>query len=131
LRTLKEIDLPGKKIALLGDMLELGRYTSGEHKKIGELVRSLGIDILICVGLRAETIASKAVEAGMKEDAVHIFRKSYEAVHLIEDLISENDVVLVKGSQGIRMEKIVEAIMKNPDQKAELLVRQEKEWQAR
>ena len=89
------------------------------------------IDILVAVGLRAETIAEKAIEAGMIKENVYVFRKSYEALHLVEELISENDVVLVKGSQGIRMEKIVEAIMKNPEQKAELLVRQEKEWQVR
>jgi UDP-N-acetylmuramoyl-tripeptide--D-alanyl-D-alanine ligase len=131
LRTLKEIDLAGKKIAVLGDMLELGRYTSGEHKKIGELVQSLGIDILITVGLRSETIAEKAIEAGMKKEKVFVFRKSEEAIDLVIDLISEKDLILVKGSQGIRMEKIVAAIMKNPEEKENLLVRQEKEWQAR
>lgn len=131
LHILKEIETKGKKIAVLGDMLELGKYTTPEHKKVGELVHDLKIDILVAVGLRAETIAEKAIEAGMSKESVYVFRKSYEALHLVEELISENDVVLVKGSQGIRMEKIVEAIMKNPDKKAKLLVRQEKEWQVR
>jgi len=131
LHILKEIETTGKRIAVLGDMLELGKYTTPEHKKVGELVRDLKIDILVAVGLRAESIAEKAIEVGMNKSHVHVFRKSYEALHLVEELISENDVVLVKGSQGIRMEKIVEAIMKNSDQKSELLVRQEKEWQAR
>jgi UDP-N-acetylmuramoyl-tripeptide--D-alanyl-D-alanine ligase len=131
LHILKEIETTGKKIAVLGDMLELGKYTASEHKKVGELVYDLKIDILVAVGLRSEAIAEKAIEVGMKKDNVYVFRKSYEALHLVEELISENDVVLVKGSQSIRMEKIVEAVMKNPDQKAELLVRQEKEWQER
>jgi len=131
LHILKEIETTGKKIAVLGDMLELGKYTASEHKKVGELVHDLKIDILVAVGLRAEAIAEKAIESGMKKENVYVFRKSYEALHLVEELISENDVVLVKGSQSIRMEKIVEAIMKNPEQKSELLVRQEKEWQAR
>ena len=131
LNILKEIETSGKKIAVLGDMLELGKYTTPEHKKVGELVHDLKIDILVVVGLRVESIVEKALELGMNKDSVHFFRKSYEALHLVEELISENDVVLVKGSQGIRMEKIVEAIMKNPNQKAELLVRQEKEWQVR
>jgi UDP-N-acetylmuramoyl-tripeptide--D-alanyl-D-alanine ligase len=131
LHILKEIETTGKKFAVLGDMLELGKYTTPEHKKVGELVHNLKIDILVAVGLRAESIAEKAIEVGMNKNNVHVFRKSYEALHLVEELISENDVVLVKGSQGIRMEKIVAAIMKNPEQKSELLVRQEKEWQAR
>jgi UDP-N-acetylmuramoyl-tripeptide--D-alanyl-D-alanine ligase len=131
LRTLKEIDLAGKKIAVLGDMLELGRYTSGEHKKIGELVQSLGIDILITVGLRAETIAEKAIEAGMKKEKVFIFRKSEEAIDLIKDMLLEKDLILVKGSQGIRMEKIVVEIMKDKEKKGELLVRQSAEWQGK
>ncbi len=131
LAVLKNLKTKGQKIAVLGDMLELGKYTTPEHKKIGELVYDFKIDILVAVGLRAETIAEKAIESGMDKNKVHVFRKSYEALHLVEELISENDAVLVKGSQGIRMEKIVEAIMKNPDQKEELLVRQEKEWQAK
>lgn len=131
LHILKDIETSGKKIAVLGDMLELGKYTTSEHKKVGELVYNLKIDILVAVGLRAESIAERAIEVGMKKNHVYIFRKSYEALHLVEELISENDIVLVKGSQGIRMEKIVEAVMKNPEQKKEFLVRQEKEWLGR
>jgi UDP-N-acetylmuramoyl-tripeptide--D-alanyl-D-alanine ligase len=131
LHILKDIETTGKKIAVLGDMLELGKYSTSEHKKIGELIYNLKIDILVTVGLRSESVAEKAAELGMNKNNVYIFSKSYEALHLVEELISENDVVLVKGSQGIRMEKIVSAIMKNPEQKKHLLVRQEKEWQLR
>jgi UDP-N-acetylmuramoyl-tripeptide--D-alanyl-D-alanine ligase len=131
LNILKEIETPGKRIAVLGDMLELGRYTASEHKKVGELVCDLKIDILIAVGLRAETIAEKALELGMNKEKVFMFRKSEETIELVKNLISANDIVLVKGSQGIRMEKIVVAIMKNPEQRTELLARQEKEWVGR
>ena len=57
--------------------------------------------------------------------------KALEALNDIEDKISEGDIVYIKGSQGARMERIVEKLMQNPEQKEQLLVRQEEEWQHR
>jgi len=113
-----------RKIAVLGDMLELGEHTIPAHQNIGALADSCA-DILVCVGLRARVIAetSKIVQ-----DRIFTFDTSDDAKFKIRDLIREGDVILVKGSQGVRMEKIVAEIMAEPLRKKELLIRQSKRW---
>ena len=130
LRTLRQIKTSGKKIAILGDMLELGKYSIREHEKAGQEARA-SCDILITVGIRARDIAMGALDSGMDEKNIFQFDTSQEASKPAEDILKEGDVLLVKGSQGIRMEKIVEEIMAEPEDKERLLVRQEKEWSKR
>ena len=118
-------DSPGsRKIAVLGDMLELGEYTISAHRDIGTLTTSCA-DILVCVGSRAKFIAETSK---MSQDKIFIFDTSDDAKFKIRDLIRERDVILVKGSQGMRMEKIVAEIIAEPQRKKELLVRQSKRW---
>lgn len=130
LSTLKNIQISGRKIAILGDMLELGIYSTDEHKKIGELVAQT-CDFLITSGVRARFIAEGALNAGLPENNIFQFEDSVSAGKHAEILIKEGDVVLIKGSQGVRMEKTVEEIMAEPDKAFELLVRQEEEWKRR
>ncbi|MCR4311091.1 MAG: Mur ligase family protein [Candidatus Taylorbacteria bacterium] len=130
LRTLKDIHISGKKIAVLGDMLELGRFSSQEHRKVGARAKD-ACDILVTVGVRARDIAEGALENMMDEKNVFQFDSNKEAKKFVQELLKEGDCVLVKGSQGVRMEKIVEEIMAHPELKEELLVRQEKEWKVR
>ena len=113
-----------RKIAVLGDMLELGEYTTLTHRDIGALADSC-VDILVCVGSRAKFIAEASK---MAKDRIFTFDASDDAKFKIRSLIRERDVVLVKGSQGMRMEKIVAEIMAEPQRKKELLVRQSKRW---
>lgn len=120
----------GRKIAVLGDMLELGKYSIDEHKKAGAEAKK-SCDILVTVGVRARNIAEGALNNGMDEKNIFQFDTSDESAKPVENLLSEGDIVLVKGSQGVRMEKIVEEIMAHPENKASLLVRQEPEWQNR
>ncbi len=123
--TLKQ--LPGKrKIAVLGDMLELGKYTARAHQEIGNLIGG-DIDILITVGLRAKFIADSAGK-GMSKENIYSFPTSDLAKIKVQELIEEGDLILIKGSQGVRMEKIVEEIMAEPENKKKLLVRQGKKW---
>src|SRR3989344_5629094 len=125
LDTLKS--LPAKrKIAVLGDMLELGKYTIQAHQAVGDLAGSF-VDLLICVGSKAKFIADSA-ENQMPKENIFIFEESDMAKNKIQELVKEGDLILVKGSQGVRMEKIVEEIMAEPDKKKELLVRQSKKW---
>lgn len=135
LETLKEIKAYGKKIAVLGDMLELGKYSTEEHKKIGALAASF-CDLLVTVGIRARGIADGALDAKMNEENIYQFDASREAGKYLEKLLNDGDIVLVKGSQGsggnsIRMERAVEEIMAEPERKRELLVRQDAEWEKR
>ncbi len=115
-----------RKIAVLGDMLELGRYTIEAHEQAGNFLKN-DFDILVTVGSRAKFIAESA-ENQMPAENIHKFETSDEAKLKVKQLIREGDLVLVKGSQGMRMEKIVEEIMAEPQKKKELLVRQSKKW---
>jgi UDP-N-acetylmuramyl pentapeptide synthase len=135
LDTLHGLQVYGRKIAVLGDMLELGKYSTEEHKKIGNIAGSF-CSILVTVGMRARYIAEGAQIAGMSEKNIYQFENSREAGKFLEALLEEGDVVLIKGSQGsgahsIRMERAVEEIMAEPEKKGELLVRQEEEWEKR
>ena len=130
LRTIGSIKIPGKKIVVLGDMLELGRYSTEEHKKAGEAVVGIG-QILVTVGMRSRYMAEGALNMGMEEKNIFQFEDARTAGKLVESLLKPGDLVFVKGSQSIRMERIVEEIMAEPEKKEELLVRQDAEWQAR
>jgi len=130
LATFREIKTEGKKIAIFGDMLELGRYTVSEHKKIGVLAGQT-CDLLLVVGLRAKSITEGALLGGISEKNIIEFVDSRQAGKYLESVLGENDIVLIKGSQSMRMERAVEEIMAHPEKKDELLVRQEPEWLAR
>jgi len=127
-KVLSKIETDGQKFAVLGDMLELGTYTEEGHAKIGEAVAKGNIDVLITVGQRARTIANSAREFGMAEDRVFEFSDTDRAGRFVQERLEENDFVLAKGSQGMRMEKIVKEIMADPLKAEELLVRQDGVW---
>ncbi len=127
LNTLKEVKNKGRKIAVLGDMLELGKHTEESHKNIGKIA-SIKTDILCVVGPRAQSIKDGAFEAGMPSENIFEFSNSYLAGEFLKTFVASGDMILVKGSQGVRMERTVEAILKDQKNKAKLLVRQDKEW---
>ncbi len=130
LNTLEKIETSGRKIAMLGDMLELGNFSPEEHKKAGEKAGSI-VDRLFTVGVRARAIAEGALNAGLSEKKVFQFEDSRVAGKELETQIKKGDVILLKGSQGIRMERAVEEILLHPEDKEKLLVRQDPEWQDR
>lgn len=130
LELLKSIDGVKRKIAVLGDMMELGKYSVDAHKDLGRGVAKIA-NILIAVGIRARDIANGAILEGMSKENIFQYDTSLEASDPIETMIQEGDIILVKGSQSMRMEKIVESIMADPENKDNLLVRQDDEWQIR
>lgn len=120
-------NLPAKrKILVLGDMLELGKYSIIAHQRTGNLAGTF-TDWLITVGAQAKFIAEAAGNQ-MSKNRILTFDTSDEAKLAVQELLNEGDLILVKGSQGMRMEKIVEEIMAEPERKKELLVRQSKKW---
>ncbi|KKS24891.1 MAG: hypothetical protein A2736_01340 [Candidatus Yanofskybacteria bacterium RIFCSPHIGHO2_01_FULL_41_27] len=126
LDTLKALPRSGRKIAVLGDMLELGKYSIDAHREAGNLAGNF-VDLLICVGAKAKFIADSAGNQ-MPKEHIFSFDTSDEAKTKIVETTKENDLILIKGSQGMRMEKIVEEIMAEPERKKELLVRQSGKW---
>ncbi len=119
----------GRRVVILGDMLELGRYSIHEHERIGMLAAK-GADLFITVGIRARAMRDAALAAGFPGDGSYSFDTSREAAEAVPALIEEKDMILVKGSQSIRMERIVEALLDDPADHLKL-VRQEKEWKRR
>lgn len=132
LRTLGEIKTkrPGRRVAVLGDMLELGRRSVEEHRKAG--VEAAGVcDLLMTVGFRARDIAQGALDSGLADGNILQYEDSGKAGEEIKNMIGEGDCVLVKGSQSVRMERVVEELLLEPEHAADLLVRQDAEWKRR
>ncbi|MEN9613843.1 MAG: hypothetical protein RLZZ347_150 [Candidatus Parcubacteria bacterium] len=130
LSTLAGIKTQGKRIAVLGDMLELGKHSVDAHKKVGVEVAPFA-DLFVCVGERMKDALESALNAGLYENKALQFDTAVEAGKYLKNLIQSGDVILVKGSQGMRMERIVFELMAKPEQASEFLVRQEEEWSKR
>ena len=106
-------DLPAeRKIAVLGDMLELGKYSVEAHESIGRLAGKI-VDILITVGPRAKFIAESAKFVGLDEGRILSFDTTTEACQSVQDLIKKGDLVLIKASRAVGLEKVVEEIKEN------------------
>jgi UDP-N-acetylmuramoyl-tripeptide--D-alanyl-D-alanine ligase len=104
LNLLEELD--GRKVAVLGDMLELGPYEEQGHRLVGNLAAKVA-DALITVGPRARIIAETAKAAGLDAKAITQFDDSQQALGYLKDSLAKGDVVLVKGSRAVQMDKIV------------------------
>lgn len=117
-----------RKIAILGDMLELGSQTELSHRGIGKKVFSAKIDIFIAVGKRMRYAAEQLIALGFSRANILQFDNPELAAEHFTKIVREGDFILVKGSQGMRMEKIVERILANPNEAKDLLCRQNKEW---
>jgi len=102
-------DLDGKKIAVLGDMLELGQYEKQGHDMVGARVAEV-VDELVTIGDRAKWIAAAAAQANMHVDRITEFESSEDSIDYLRGHLDSNDVVLVKGSRGMQMEIIVAAL---------------------
>ncbi len=107
LNLLEELD--GRKIAVLGDMLELGQYERQGHELVGVRASEIA-NILITLGERAHVIAEAARKSGMKKTSIIEFEGVDEVVDWLNKNISDNDAVLIKGSHGLRMDRIVSAL---------------------
>ncbi|MCC6934338.1 MAG: UDP-N-acetylmuramoyl-tripeptide--D-alanyl-D-alanine ligase [Candidatus Yanofskybacteria bacterium] len=119
-------ELPGRKVLVLGDMRELGSYSVQAHQSIGTMAAAVA-DELVAVGESGRFIADAAGNQ-LAPERVHWYPDSAIAAPEVQRLIRSGDVVLVKGSQGVRMERIVREIMAEPQRAPQLLVRQSARW---
>ncbi|MCL5017444.1 MAG: UDP-N-acetylmuramoyl-tripeptide--D-alanyl-D-alanine ligase [Patescibacteria group bacterium] len=102
--------LSGKrKVAVLGDMLEIGKYTIAAHEEIGRLASEV-FDILITVGPRSKFIADAAYKKGMEAKNILSFESANDARMRVREIIKKGDIILVKGSHAMQLEKVVEEI---------------------
>ena len=125
--TLGELKGVKRRIAVMGDMMELGQFSVREHERIGRLVAEHA-DILVTIGVRARGFSKGAREAGMQEKNIFEFDDALKAGREMQTFIKPGDVLLVKGSQSVRAERFVEELMADPAQAEELLVRQDPMW---
>lgn len=117
-----------KKVAVLGEMLELGNYTEAGHKEVGEKAAQAGVDMLVSVKEKTRDILRGAIAAGLSEEKTFYFDNNHDAGIFVQDKIHQGDLILIKGSQGSRMEQITKELMAEPLLAPELLVRQTEEW---
>jgi UDP-N-acetylmuramoyl-tripeptide--D-alanyl-D-alanine ligase len=101
-------ELEGRRIAVLGDMFELGEYEERGHRMVGARAAEV-VDLLVTVGERAIWIAEEAIEAGLEEDRIIQYETNDQVIGSLKQLIGKGDVVLVKGSRGMQMDEIVSA----------------------
>ncbi len=99
-------ELNGRKVAVLGDMYELGSYTEQGHRLVGRRAREV-VELLVTVGSLGRVIGKEAEEAGMSATAIHHVETNAEAAALVRRLVQPGDVILIKGSRGLKMEQIV------------------------
>jgi UDP-N-acetylmuramoyl-tripeptide--D-alanyl-D-alanine ligase len=102
----------GRKVAVLGEMLELGDHATALHRDSGRAAAAAGLDVLIAIGgPPARELADAAVEAGMPAAAVSYFEKSSEAAAAVVQAVQARDLILVKGSRGTRTDVVVDRLL--------------------
>ena len=117
----------GRRIAVLGDMAELGRASEAGHREVGKHVAHTA-DFAVFVGDKMALAAQAAEQAGMTDERHTEVHDSRQVEAVLESVMSQGDVVLVKGSQVARMERVVKALMAEPERSGDLLVRQYGDW---
>ncbi len=131
LKILEQFPVPvgSKKWAVLGDMLELGEDSEKYHRQLGELVAQLkSIDYLITIGQESVNLLAAARESGFLVSNSWQTQDTTQATVIIKQRLKTGDVVLVKGSQGVRCERVVKELIAEPEKASELLVRQSSPW---
>ena len=110
LQTMAGLPTTGRRIAILGDMLELGESGPRLHREIGALAAECHLDGLMCVGPNAELIAESAQTAGMNASLISRFPNSVAVAEAAASWFHAGDLVLLKGSRGMRLERVAEAL---------------------
>ncbi|MFA5172944.1 MAG: Mur ligase family protein [Candidatus Paceibacterota bacterium] len=120
LETLKKLSAK-RKIAVLGDMTEIGRYSIEAHEEAGRKAAKAA-NIVITAGARSKFIAEAAIKAGMPKKNIFSFEDLYQAGKKTQEVLKEGDLVLIKGGKELKMEKAVEEIMMEPMKARELIL---------
>ena len=108
IRLLSDMAKKNRKVAIVGDMLELGKYSRRLHAALGKQLAEAGVSRVLAVGDFAEVVASNAIKAGMKSRDVCVAGNSEEAIPIAKHFVRLGDVVLLKGSRGVHLETVFE-----------------------
>ena len=127
LGTLGEITVR-RKVVMLGDMLELGADSETEHRAMAGDILATGVGLAVLVGKRMHVLGEELISRGMSRGQVFFFPDPDAATEVVCDLVDEGDLVLIKGSQGMRMEKLTRVLLRDPDEAWRLLCRQREVW---
>ena len=100
-----------RRVAILGDMFEMGEYAEFAHRQVGKFAAN-NMDVMVAIGKDAEYIVKELIETGVNPENLYHFNTKEEAIDRLDNIIKENDVVLVKASRGMHLEKVVEYLSK-------------------
>jgi len=111
LETLRDMDTDGRRVAILGDMRELGPTADRYHRQIGRFAAECELDYLVCVGEKAKLIADSAIAAGMAENSIEHYATAADCTANVSSFLGDGDLVLLKASRGMKLETIATAMM--------------------
>ena len=111
LSTFAAMDVAGRRIAVLGDMLELGDFSRECHERVGGMAANAALDELVCVGDLSRYIAEAACASGMEPAAVRVVPDAAAALEVVKSLVGPGDAVLVKASHSIGLDRVVEGLV--------------------
>jgi UDP-N-acetylmuramoyl-tripeptide--D-alanyl-D-alanine ligase len=110
LQTLSEVKGEGRAVAVLGDMFELGEFSVEAHRQLGKRAAELSIDLLLAIGDEAPVVVESALREGLGHERARVVESHSEAASSVRAFVREGDWVLVKGSRGMTMEKVVKGL---------------------
>ncbi|MCK5125776.1 MAG: UDP-N-acetylmuramoyl-tripeptide--D-alanyl-D-alanine ligase [candidate division Zixibacteria bacterium] len=110
LEAVKELNVSARKIAVLGDMLELGSSSDDLHRKAGQMAADAGIDYLFCLGPQSRHIRDGAISSGMNEGSVMHTEDKQDLLDSLLKIIEQGDLILFKASRGMELEKIIHGL---------------------
>lgn len=109
----KDAETECRRVAVLGDMLELGDFAKDAHFDVGKLCSEYGVDCLVAIGPNAKYVAEGAIAGGFSSPELYVFYDNTSAIEHISEIIRSNDVILFKGSRGMRLEEVADYIAEN------------------
>ncbi len=109
----KDAEAECRRVAVLGDMLELGDFAKDAHFDVGKLCSEYGVDCLVAIGPNAKYVAEGAIAGGFSSSELYVFYDNTSAIEHISEIVRPNDVILFKGSRGMRLEEVADYIAEN------------------
>ncbi len=129
LEMMKQISVRGKKIAILGDMREIGKQEKRDHQQLAKIAAKTADEIVLIGPLTTKYSLPELKKYKFAKTKIHSFKNPFQAIETVKKLIQNHDLILVKGSQNtIFLEIIIEAIMAYPERSNQLLCRQSSYW---